>query len=294
MKKLFSTTVLQISLYLSLSLSAWSDGPLYISEHLMDWNRGALGSTYQEWTFDSTPVLVNPEYRDHSGQLCSPNDPNSQLKSTYLYPDRYNNSNGMPLLRIVGFRDSFDGYYKGLEFSNGQWWTGIDEYPNFFSSGLISTFPNLMIPDYPLVAPIKVWVEVGYTMPENARAAATMDPPYVIDRIVGVEIVGQNTYINHVTSFGWYNLNSNGLDDRLHFCINNQGSTGFVVLDYVICDTLTGTNRIDQLDFAALTFYWGDLNCDSGQPCKVADWYADGKIDIYDLIWLAENWLLEI
>lgn len=146
-----------------------------------------------------------------------------------------------------------------------------------------------MIPYNPPVAPIEVWVEVGYTVPENARLATT-GPPYVIDRIVGVEIVEQNIYIKHVTSLGWYNL-SHYDDYLLHVCINIECSPGFVVLDYITCDTFTGTNRIDQSDFAALAFYWEVLNCDSGQPCKTADWYADGKIDINDLIWLAQNWL---
>lgn len=52
-------------------------------------------------------------------------------------------------------------------------------------------------------------------------------------------------------------------------------------------------NPVALESYMVLASHWATDNCDFGQPCKTADWYADGRIDIRDLIQLADSWLGE-
>ena len=52
-------------------------------------------------------------------------------------------------------------------------------------------------------------------------------------------------------------------------------------------------HRVKLETFALLASHWQTTGCDFGQPCKAADWYIDGVIDIKDLAQLADGWLGE-
>ncbi len=41
-------------------------------------------------------------------------------------------------------------------------------------------------------------------------------------------------------------------------------------------------------EFAQLSRYWLETGCDSGQPCREADWDADGVVDLDDLVEFTE------
>jgi hypothetical protein len=51
-------------------------------------------------------------------------------------------------------------------------------------------------------------------------------------------------------------------------------------------------HRVQFDALAGLATHWG-TGCDFGLPCKVVDWYVDGKIDMEDLSRLADGWLGE-
>jgi len=61
----------------------------------------------------------------------------------------------------------------------------------------------------------------------------------------------------------------------------------------VVPITLRVFNRIRFDSFALFALYWATTGCDFGQPCKAADWYVDGVIDMKDLMQLANTWLGE-
>lgn len=84
-------------------------------------------------------------------------------------------------------------------------------------------------------------------------------------------------------------------------------SAGLAVGDYTHELAITGDNgetrkvpltlrvfhRVKQDALAPLSTYWQVSGCDFGQPCKAVDWYADGVIDVRDLMLLADGWLGE-
>jgi len=84
-------------------------------------------------------------------------------------------------------------------------------------------------------------------------------------------------------------------------------STGLDPGDYAHELTLAGDNgdivklpvvlrvfhRVKLDTFALLASHWAASGCDFGQPCKQADWYIDGVIDVKDLQQLAGAWLGE-
>lgn len=49
--------------------------------------------------------------------------------------------------------------------------------------------------------------------------------------------------------------------------------------------------RVDLDELETLAQYWLMTGCTSDQPCAVADWYTDGKIDLLDFMQLAQSWL---
>ena len=50
-------------------------------------------------------------------------------------------------------------------------------------------------------------------------------------------------------------------------------------------------DRVDMADFAGMGNYWGVSECFGGDDCKPFDWYVDGRIDIKDMMMLAQSWL---
>jgi len=96
-------------------------------------------------------------------------------------------------------------------------------------------------------------------------------------------------------SFGqtvWFYYTYNVPEGGEHTTLGSPHSFQVGICDPIIASDCDGNGSVNLADFACLTKYWLETNCDAGNDyCDSADYGEDGDVDVYDLHVLVYSWL---
>jgi len=93
------------------------------------------------------------------------------------------------------------------------------------------------------------------------------------------------------TSAGWDFTDTDG--DAADLMMLREGEDyPRLIWQEIFAGDIAGLYGVNFVDYAEIAAHWGQTGCPTG--CENADINSDGTVDIYDLMFLADNWLAGI